>query len=101
MSRTIPRLMEVRAILEQSGVTGRAVVFGSRATNRAKPYSDLDVLIQGDAPIPLPALARLEALLEESDLPYHVDIVDAQRASPGFLDAIQADCRPLEDFLPE
>lgn len=58
-------------------IPGREVrVFGSRATGTAKPHSDLDLLVMGDDPIPAAAAAELRADLEDSDLPFRVDVVE-------------------------
>ena len=53
-----------------------AWVFGSRATGRARRYSDLDLAIDAGRPLTLDELARLAEAFRESDLPYRVDIVD-------------------------
>jgi len=50
--------------------------FGSRATRTAKPYSDLDLAIISDQPLPLALHAALADNFSESDLPWKVDIVD-------------------------
>jgi predicted nucleotidyltransferase len=51
-------------------------VFGSRATGRARRYSDLDLLIDAGRPLSRDEAALLREAFEESDLPYRVDIVD-------------------------
>ncbi|KXV18790.1 DNA polymerase beta subunit [Acetobacter malorum] len=50
--------------------------FGSRVTGKAKPFSDLDLAIMGDEPLPLETRARLEEAFSESNLPWKVDILD-------------------------
>ncbi|MHB8237909.1 MAG: nucleotidyltransferase family protein, partial [Acidithiobacillus ferrivorans] len=40
-----------------------AWVFGSRATSRARRFSDLDLLIRADAPLSFGTLAELEPVL--------------------------------------
>lgn len=50
--------------------------FGSRATGTAKPYSDLDLAIVTDRPLPLSVRAALAEAFSQSDLPWKVDIVD-------------------------
>jgi len=54
----------------------RVFIFGSRATGRAEKYSDYDVGILGKKPVPSVTKVLIEEALEESDLPYKVDIVD-------------------------
>jgi predicted nucleotidyltransferase len=63
----------LRAHLPQS--TG-AWVFGSRATGRARRYSDLDLAIDAGRPLTLDGIARLTEAFSDSSLPYRVDLVD-------------------------
>jgi type I restriction enzyme S subunit len=51
-------------------------IFGSRATGKSKKFSDFDIGIWGKKPIPSHLVALIEEALEDSDLPYKVDIVD-------------------------
>ena len=60
-----------------------AVAFGSRVSgwpcrSAAKPYSDLDIALWGLCPSDDQALAHLRADLEESSLPWRVDLSNAQ-----------------------
>ena len=64
-------------------------VFGSRATGRGlKPHSDLDLLVQSPAGLPIRAVADLREALAESDLPFSVDLLDRNDASAEFLERI-------------
>ena len=63
----------LRANLPQST---KAWVFGSRATGRARRYSDLDLAIDAGRPMTLDEIARLTEAFTDSDLPYRVDFVD-------------------------
>ena len=58
--------------------------FGSRVHGRAKPFSDLDLVIVAD--VPLNGVIRVSLCddLCESDLPYKVDIVDWATTSASF-----------------
>jgi predicted nucleotidyltransferase len=56
-------------------------VFGSRATGKAKRYSDIDLALIGQKPVPIRILSSLHEALENSRLPYVVDVVDFQTAS--------------------
>ena len=58
--------------------------FGSRARGRAKPYSDLDLAVVGDRPLPLAVSAALAEEFSESDLPWKVDIVDWATTGEAF-----------------
>jgi type I restriction enzyme S subunit len=51
-------------------------VFGSRATGRARRYSDLDLAIDAGRPLTLNEIAGLTEAFSDSDLPYKVDLVD-------------------------
>lgn len=59
-------------------------IFGSRATAKAQKYSDYDIGIFGRKPVPGRILAMIEEALEESDLPYKVEIVDFSLVSANF-----------------
>ena len=52
-------------------------VFGSRAKGTARPFSDLDLVINANHhPLSIRVMTQLLDEFEESDLPYKVDIVD-------------------------
>ncbi len=59
-------------------------IFGSRATGKAKKYSDYDIGILGTKSVPLNILAKINEALEESNLPYRVDVVDFSLVSKDF-----------------
>lgn len=84
-------LQMVRDILRKN-VPGLPVwVFGSRATGKAKKYSDLDLAIFSDKPLTFAVLGRLGEDFSESDLPFRVDVVDWASASEEFKAAIAID----------
>ena len=58
--------------------------FGSRATHRAKPFSDLDLALLAGHPLPLDLSARLTEAFSESDLPWKVDLVDWATTGEAF-----------------
>ena len=58
--------------------------FGSRARGRAKPYSDLDLAVIGDRPLPLDVSAALAEDFSESNLPWKVDVVDWATTGESF-----------------
>ncbi len=59
-------------------------IFGSRVTGKAQKYSDYDVGIRGKKSLPSKIKVLIEEALEESDLPYKVDIIDFSLVSPNF-----------------
>jgi len=70
---------------------GEVWVFGSRATGRARRYSDLDLAIDAGRPLTLDEAATLREAFEESDLPYRVDIVDWHAIDARFRPLIEAE----------
>jgi len=64
---------------------GREVwAFGSRASGAARPHSDLDLAVMGDAPLDFATLATLRDAFSESNLPFRVDVVDWASADEPF-----------------
>lgn len=61
-----------------------AWAFGSRVTWTAKPFSDLDIALEGAAPLPPEVLIDLKEAFEASDLPWKVDVIDLNAVSPEF-----------------
>lgn len=75
----------VNSILQQYlDETDKVWVFGSRAKQKARRASDLDLAIDTGKKIPLSTLMKLEESFESSDLPYTVDIVDMHNVSDNF-----------------
>jgi len=66
-------------------------VFGSRAKNTARKYSDLDIAIKRGEKIPTNQLQTLKYLYSQSDLPFMVDVIDLNAISTEFYQAIQSD----------
>jgi len=81
----------VRDLLRRH-VPGREVwAFGSRVKGTARPYSDLDLVLLGDQPLPLSTMADLADDFTESDLPFKVDLVDWATTSPRFRKVIEGE----------
>ena len=66
-------------------------VFGSRATGKAKPYSDLDLGLAGTAALPLACEGELAEAFAESDLPFRVDVVDLFSVESSFSERVRRD----------
>jgi len=79
-----------RIILDVIGDgNSRVYLFGSCATGLTRPSSDIDVAIEpleGSTP---GSLANLRERLEESDVPYDVDVIDLSAVSPEFAHRIR------------
>lgn len=70
-------------------------VMGSRVTGRAKPFSDLDLVVMGDEPLDFRTMGQLREAFDESNLPFAVDVVEWASASEGFRRIIDEQARPL------
>jgi len=88
------QLAIVKAIVRQHLGARLVKVFGSRATNTAKPFSDLDLLVVG-APLTAQLRGAIDEAFDESDLPFRVGIAEAVRATPSFLQVIERHARVL------
>lgn len=62
----------------------QAFIYGSRALGFAHRYSDIDIGIIGKKKIPANILSQIDEMLEESDLPYIVEVVDFSNVSKEF-----------------
>ncbi len=69
--------------------TQRVFVYGSRAKGEHRRFSDLDLAIAGDID-PL-MMAQLTFDLEDSDLPFQVDVHRMKDFSEAFLKLIEGD----------
>ena len=86
---TTPReraLEEVkRIVLDALRESGAAVyLIGSCATGAAPRSSDIDVAIDPREPLPAGLIAQLRETLEDSTIPYFVDVVDLSTADAEF-----------------
>lgn len=68
------QLALVRAILARHIPQRIVRAFGSRVTGKARPDSDLDLIVIGREALQDLTLARLRADFEDSDLPFRVDL---------------------------
>ena len=86
-------LEEVRRIVLDalSEKNAQVYLFGSWARGEATRLSDIDVAIDPHIPLPRGTLARLRERLEESYVPYHVDVVDLTRTAPEFRHRVLAE----------
>jgi predicted nucleotidyltransferase len=75
----------------------KAWVFGSRATGRARRYSDLDLAIDAGRRLSLDELAELAEAFSDSDLPYKVDLVDWHNIDDRWRQTITAERMALTE----
>jgi type I restriction enzyme S subunit len=81
----------VRDLLRRHVPNREVWAFGSRVKGTAKPYSDLDLAILGDQPLPLSTMADLAEDFIESDLPFKVDLVDWATTGARFRKVIEGE----------
>ena len=84
-------LDRVRSIVLErlAGRPARVYLFGSWATGTRRRSSDIDVAIETPAPLPAGVLAGLREALEESTIPYRVEVVDLADAGPAFRERVR------------
>jgi len=82
-------LETVREILRRHVPDKEVWAFGSRVQWTARDYSDLDLAIRTDEPIPLKVMGAISEELSESNLPMKVDVLDMARVSEKFRGIIE------------
>ena len=70
-------------------------VFGSRATGHARPFSDLDLLVTKPVSLTWLQLADLRDAFEASELPFKVDVVEAEGLSGDMAARVNSERLPL------
>lgn len=74
----------IKRILAEYVPECEAMVFGSRITEKAAEYSDVDIALFGSEKLDWRTIEALKDAFSESDLPYTVDIVDGNSVSESF-----------------
>jgi predicted nucleotidyltransferase len=81
--RTLEQLRHI--ILDALGPHDAAVyLFGSMATGEVRHASDIDVAILPNCDLPPSFFAELADTIEESTIPYDVDLLDLRTVDPAF-----------------
>ena len=80
----------IREILDRWVPDYRVWAFGSRVVGRPRRYSDLDLALEGEAPLSDERLDALREAFRESPLPWKVDILDLATVDPAFRRRIEA-----------
>jgi predicted nucleotidyltransferase len=87
-----------RIVLEGLGSQrARVFLFGSRARGTARRSSDIDVGVIAEVPLAPGTLARIREALEESTIPYTVEVVDLSSADETFRRRALAEAVPWND----
>jgi predicted nucleotidyltransferase len=85
----------VRCLIDAVLPGAQVAVFGSRATGRARPHSDLDLLFITPPRLSWAQRAALHDAFEASGLPFTVDLVEADGLAAGMASRVAAEARPL------
>ena len=72
-------------------------LFGSRATGKAHKLSDVDLALLPLQPLPAHFISQLKEKIEESTLPYSVDLIDLTEVDPPFRQKILAEAIVWKD----
>jgi predicted nucleotidyltransferase len=85
--RAVENLRKI--VLGAIGERNAAVyLFGSHARGEVRHASDIDVAVLPREELPIGFLTELAEQIEESTIPYNVDLVDLREVSPAFRDAV-------------
>ena len=82
-------------ILRRSVGNQSVLLVGSRARGPAKRFADIDLLLMNAQPLSPSARANLRYELEESDIPFKVDLLEWSDLSPAFRERLQREAQPL------
>lgn len=85
----------LRAIVRHRFPQHQVRVFGSRASGHAKPWSDVDLALLGEATIGDLAMAHAREDFDESSLPFNVDLVRLSDLPPPIQQTVLRDGQPL------
>ncbi|HLY47430.1 MAG TPA: nucleotidyltransferase domain-containing protein [Stellaceae bacterium] len=66
-------------------------LFGSCARGEVRQHSDIDIAILPRDDLPSGFFGELAADIEESTIPYDVDLVDLRHADPALIDDVRAE----------
>ncbi|MFI3291472.1 MAG: nucleotidyltransferase domain-containing protein [Opitutales bacterium] len=80
---TDAELSLIKAMLNEFVPNTKAIAYGSRVNGNAKAYSDLDIAIFATKEQKV-TIANLREALEESDLPFRVDLFIWDEIPPEF-----------------
>lgn len=72
-------------------------IFGSRATGKHHPHSDVDILYKPSSQLALPSnfLSEIKEAIEESQFPFTVALVSDKDLVKSYRDHVMADVKKL------
>lgn len=78
----VSQIQQIIAPVRPSGY--KLFIFGSRAKGTNRKYSDIDLGVEGKNKLTAKEYLALTTTLEDSDLPYKVDVVDFSSVTDRF-----------------
>jgi predicted nucleotidyltransferase len=92
-------LEEIRRIVRDGlrGTDARVFLFGSRAGGRPHRASDVDVAVLPQTPLPAGLLSRIKEALDESTVPFSVDLVNLDDVDAVFRERVLRQGVPWTD----
>lgn len=90
-------LDRIKSILREHVPEITVWAFGSRVSGTARKYSDLDLVLVTEEPLPPGKIFELKDAFSASDIPYLVDIVDWSATSDEFKEIIKSGYEVLQD----
>ena len=88
VSLSSAELAILRRILAEVIPHAEVRLFGSRATGLARPFSDVDLLVVRPDRLTWHERARLRDRFDECELPFCVDVVEAEALPEGMIDRV-------------
>ncbi|MFH1728868.1 MAG: nucleotidyltransferase domain-containing protein [Pseudomonadota bacterium] len=84
---------EIKAILSKHAMGIEVRMFGSRVNKKARPNSDIDLVLIDKNKISFSKLNEIKQVFSESNIPYIVDVIDWHSISESFQNII------LENYI--
>lgn len=95
--RTLATLKNI-VLQSLQGIPVNVYLFGSWARHEEKRTSDIDIAIQSDEKIPITKMVDLRERIEESTLPYQVDLVNLANASHDLVKKVEKEGILWKDY---
>lgn len=80
------------------GADARVYLFGSWARGEQRKTSDIDIAIEHKGDLSPRAISNIRELLEESYIPYRVDVVDLTRAGTVLANRVKQEGLVWKDY---
>lgn len=88
LSKEEYEILNTLCVLPLKGLNAEVWIFGSRARHEHNPTSDIDILYKVTPPLRSALLGKISSALEESRLPYKVDLVNIRNLADSYKDAV-------------